>query len=230
MAGHLLSEAFRVTAAARRSKPLHPKGELLSAVLSSDGVTQSTGVPWIDEPGRFDGQARLSRAVGLGSWLPDIPGLALRWQYQGQQCDLLFAGTGLSRAGRFTLTPRWSLLTGPMTTLLPLRSPRGPLLFAVTPSPNSPAGADPQQLARDTVDHPFALRLAYASVGGPWTQFGSLWLTGPYSESRTDPVVRFSPVDSTPVGLQQYEPITRLRRPSYAGARKGFPTGPTVAK
>jgi len=108
-------------------------------------------------------EARFSSAVGLSAALPDIQGLALRWYCQGELCDLLFAGTGLSRAGRFVLTPRRTLLAGPMTTLLPLRSANGPLLFAATPTPDAPPGADPEDLAEQATISPIVLTLAYAT-------------------------------------------------------------------
>jgi len=64
---------------------------------------------------------------------------------------------------------------------------------------------------------------------GEWTPFGRLRLTGPHDAASPDPVVRFAPVEATPVGLQQYELITRLRGQSYAGARAGFSGGAAVA-
>jgi len=227
--GRLLSEAFRVTAAVRGSRPLHPKGGLLTGVLSTDGQSQLTGVPWVDDADEIVCEARLSRAVGLSAALPDIQGLALRWYCQGELCDLLFAGTGLSRAGRFVLTPRRALLAGPMTTLFPLRSANGPLLFAATPTPDAPPGADPEHLAEQATISPIVLTLAHATPTGEWTPFGRLRLTGPHDAASTDPVIRFAPVDATPVGLQQYEFITRLRGQSYAGARAGFSGGAAVA-
>jgi len=42
-------------------------------------------------------------------------------------------------------------------------------------------------------------------------------------------VVRFAPVDATPVGLQQCELMTGLRGQSYGGARAGFSGGAAVA-
>jgi hypothetical protein len=74
-----------------------------------------------------------------------------------------------------------------------------------------------------------ALTLAYATPTGEWRPFGRLRLTGPHDAASPDPVVRFAPVDATPVGLQQCELMTGLRGQSYGGARAGFSGGAAVA-
>ena len=44
--------------------------------------------------------------------------------------DLLFATTGLGRLTRFTLTPARTSGSRPMTTLLPYRTPAGPVVLS----------------------------------------------------------------------------------------------------
>lgn len=202
--GRALGGLARVSASLRGSKPLHPKGMLLSATMNCSGAPEPTGVVWVDEPGQIACQVRISRAVGVPDALPDIPGLALRWEYARQRCDLLFAGTGLGVLSRFVLAPRRSLTDGPLTTLLPLQGPRGPLLFAITPGKPG-------------------LRMSYASPTGPWRQFAELALGAPVRPDDVDPDLRFSPIAATPVGLQQYDVVRRLRVRAYTGAREGFP-------
>jgi len=222
--GRVLQATFRVAAHLRSSKPLHPNGVLLRGWLDCPGTDQPTGVPWVDGTAQSPYVARISRAVGTAAPLPDIPGLALRWQYGGRQCDLLFAGTGLGRANRFVLVPRRSILGGAMTTLFPLSSPRGPLLFAVTPGPGAPQCSSTAELVGVVATRPLTLTLSYAGLGGPWTRFATLVLDGTVDDSNTDPVLRFHPVSATPVGLHQYEVLERLRRGAYVGARAGYPT------
>ena len=202
--GRALGELARVSASLRGSKPLHPKGVLLSATMNCVGAPEPTGVTWVDEPGQIPCQVRVSRAVGVPAALPDISGLALRWEYAEQRCDLLFAGTGLGMVSRFMLVPRRSLVDGPLTTLLPLQGPHGPLLFAIIPGESG-------------------LRMSYASLTGPWRQFAELVLGAPVRPDDVDPDLRFRPIADTPVGLLQYDVVRRLRQRAYTGAREGFP-------
>ena len=93
--GHLLSTVIRGVAAVRPArKPLHPRGTVLRARLHRRGTAPASGVPWLDETGTDDVIVRVSQAIGLPQWLPDIQGLAVRFDPDGVPGDLLFATTG----------------------------------------------------------------------------------------------------------------------------------------
>jgi hypothetical protein len=199
--GVALGLAARATGAARAAaKPLHPTGRLLTGRLHRHGLDEGTGVRLLDEPGDEEVVVRESRSVGLPGWLPDIQGLAIRvTNPDGSPGDLLLASTGWGRLTRFVLTPSLTTYGRPMTTLLPYRTPQGPLLLG----------------ARS--DQPGVVRLACALGSGPWRFFAELTIS---DQSAEDPTVSFDPVLHPVPGLDQYPAVVRLREPAYHFARR----------
>lgn len=197
--GAALSGAARALAVVRRpAKPLHPHGDLVHGTVHRSGSSEPTGVRWLDEPGSDEVVVRLSRAIGLAAPLPDIYGIALRIPVERGHADLLLATTGLGRVTRFVLTPTRSPDGRPLTTLLPYRSPTGPLLLAAQPLGDA------------------IFDLLWARPGGAWASFGRLVLS---DEEGPDPTVSFDPLLNTLPGLENYSWVRRLRQPAYASAR-----------
>ncbi len=197
--GQVLRAATAAMAAVRpASKPLHPRGDVIRGTLTRSGATPATGVPWLDEPGRDSVQARLSRAVGLPRFLPDIHGLALRVPTPTGFGDVLLASTGTGRATRFVLTVAREPGGRPMTTLLPYRAPAGAVLL----------GAHEEAHGR--------WELVVASLRGPWRSFGVLELP----DEGEDASVSFDPVRNTIPGLEVDDWVRRLREPAYRTARR----------
>lgn len=206
LGGAGLAAAARVIAVRPAAKPLHPRGYVVSGELVrwGTGLGAATGVTWLDEVGRDHVMVRLSRAVGLPPALPDIHGLALRVPLGDERHgDLLFATTGTGRWTRFLLAPGRTAQR-PMTTLLPYRTPAGPVLLAIRP------------MAEDSYE------LAYAYGGGRWHRFGELLLSG---SAGRDPTISFDPVRNPLPGLDLYDWVTRLREPAYLTARRMRPGG-----
>jgi hypothetical protein len=199
--GAALAGAVRLLSALRSTpKPLHPQGEVVDAVLRRTGEGPPTGVSWLDEPGRDEVLVRRSRAVGLPDGLPDIHGLALRVPSEtGDLGDLLMATTGTGRLGRFVLSASRSPHARPLTTLLPYRTPVGPVVLAAV------------------ADGDRAYELAFATVGGAWHRFAHLALGTPRG---ADVLVSFDPVRNTVPGLDNYPWVRRLREPAYRSARR----------
>lgn len=201
LAGHALSALTRGVAALRSpsEKPLHPEGEMYAGRLARYGSDSPIGVPWIDQAGEDEVTVRLSRAIGLPGRLPDVHGLALRLRKgQTRYGDLLLATTGWDPVTRHLLLPAWNA-QAPLTSLLPYRSPAGPLVI----------GARPVDVR--------GYRLSWATVGRGWHPLGDLTLEmalPPEDEVSFDPVVNLLP------GLQQYTWVERLREQSYAAARR----------
>jgi hypothetical protein len=197
-AGGLLAAGTGVLGAARRrTKPLHPDGEIRRATITRTGGPTRSGVPWLDEPGRDDALVRESRGIGLPAAWPDIHGLAVRID-SASGGDLLFANTGLGRLTRFLLTPARTSTSRPLTTLLPYRSPRGALVLAAVP------------------DSPRTFELHWAGPVGPWHRFGRLELGEALGD---DTSISFDPVLHVVPGLSQYGWVKRLREPAYWTAR-----------
>lgn len=197
--GWALATAIAGIATARpASKPLHPRGQTWEAVLTRHGAGgEPTGVVWLDEPGSEAATVRVSAAIGFPSALPDIHGLAIRLQRPEGVADILLATTGTAPGLRHVLRFTRSATTTTHTTLLPYRSPAGPLLLAATPTSEQ------------------RFDVAYAIGAGTWRSFGGLELIRSVHEE-----VSYDPLLNPPPGLENYAWVTRLRAPAYRTARR----------
>lgn len=198
--GAILAAATAAIDAVRSAeKPLHPRGAVWEAVLERTGhAGPPSGVAWIDEPGTDRALARVSTAIGLPQGWPDFQGLALRVDVSNGWADLLLASTGTGRISRFVLRPALSPQGPAYTTLLPYRSPRGPLLLS----------------ARATGETSYAL--SWATAQGSWRAFAQVRL-----EQETDRRISFEPIRFPPPGLDSYRWAARLREPAYRTAQQG---------
>lgn len=199
LAGRALSTVTGRLADVRPAdKPLHPVGTTFAGQLLRHGSDEPIGVPWLDQAGEEEVLVRTSRAIGLPGALPDIRGLALRLRKgQKRYADVLFATTGWDPLTRHLLMP--ALREGqPLTTLLPYRSPIGPIVLG----------------ARPTGAHSFELH--WAPLGRRWRVFGEITIELELTEKDN---VSFDPVLNPLPGLQQYLWVERLRERSYATAR-----------
>lgn len=187
-------------------RPLHPRGVVRRGTLLVDDAG-APGARELGAPLVVPAVARVSRAAGLPAPLPDVFGVAVRWQLGGQTHDLLLSGTGLGRLSRFVLVPRTRPLAGPHGTLMPFLDADGrPLLVAAVPSPGAPrdGGVD--------------LVLLSARPGGRWYRLGRLVCPARPGD-RDDPGLRFDPVLHVPGDLRVPGWAARLRLPSYRRAR-----------
>lgn len=197
--GSVLAGATQALAALRpATKPLHPAGEILTGRIHRHGSDPLAGVPWLDEPGEDEVLVRRSRAIGLPAALPDIHGLAIRVRTDDGDADLLLASTGWGRLTRFVLTVSRDPAGRPLTTLLPYRTPGGPVLIGARAM------------------GPDSYTLTWAVHGGPWQTFGVLILS---RRPAGEPDISFDPVRHQLAGLEQYPAVVRLREPAYHRAR-----------
>jgi hypothetical protein len=197
--------------------PLHRKGSVFDAVLRRNGTAHPCGSAWLDLPGEDQGVARLSRAVGLPSGVPDILGLALRFgDPGGPRHDLLLASTGLGPVTRFMLQPRQDPLDTTYSCLLPYAGPGGPLVLAAAPA------VTPRRKAEGSPGAARGRRLTFhmlvAALRGRWQEFGRLELTV-RAGGEPDPPLRFDPILNPLPDLGWYPALVRLREPAYAAAR-----------
>lgn len=205
LGGRALGVAFgAVTSLRSADKPLHPVGSVVTGTLRRVGGSRRSGVAWLDEPGEDEVLVRLSRSVGLPAPSPDIFGLAVR--VPGADAgddygDLLFSGSGTGPLSRFVFLPGRSIATSPQGTVLPYRTPAGPVVLLATPRDAS------------TFD------LSWAVGRGAWTRFATLEL-GTGAPAAPDTSISFDPVRNTVPGLEIYPWVRRLREPSYRSARR----------
>ncbi|HWJ12048.1 MAG TPA: hypothetical protein VNS46_21880 [Nocardioides sp.] len=200
LAGRALSAATSGIAALRPAdKPLHPEGQTWTGRLVRVGNDDPVGVAWLDQPGEDEVLVRASRAIGLPGGLPDFAGLAVRVpDGRSRFGDVLLASTGWNPVARHLLVPR-RRPDRPLTTLLPYRTPSGPIVI----------GARPVDVR--------GYELSWALVGRAWHPLGELTLQRPLPEE-TDP--SFDPVLNPLPGLEQYSWVVHLREYSYAAARR----------
>lgn len=189
-------------------RPLHPRGVVRRGTLVLDD-SDAPGARDLGAPYVTPVLVRVSRSVGLPAPLPDVLGVALRWQRDGRPQDLLLSSTGLGRVSRFLLVPRRHPLSGPHGTLMPFLDRDGhAVLVAAVPMPETPADG--------SVD----LILLSARPGGPWERCGRL-VCPARPDDADDPGLRFDPVLHVPGDLRVPAWAARLRRPSYRRARAG---------
>ena len=174
----------------------------MRGTLHRFGAAARTGAPWLDRTGDDRVLVRQSRAVGMPAPVPDIFGLALRVPTEDDRHgDLLFASTGLGRLTRYTLTPARSPDGRPLTTLLPYRTPAGPVLLSA--------------VFRDET----RVALAWAVGSGDWHPFAELVLHRDATDQE-DVRLSFDPVRRVLPGLETYDWVRRLREPAYTTARR----------
>jgi hypothetical protein len=222
LTGAVLGGLSGAAALARGEKPLHPRGQVLDAVVRRTGTSERFGAVWLDEPGEDRGLGRLSRSIGLPAALPDVLGLALTFQTaDGKRHDLLLATTGLTVLTRFVLIPRRDPIGSGYTCLLPYVADRGSVVLGATPMGARSAGRGGDRDRRTAVELSF--RLLVAPPWGTWRQFATLDLTA-RPDREADPPLRFDPVLNPLPGLRWSPFLARLREPAYAAARRHAPT------
>lgn len=212
---------FAALAHARGGRPLHPQGVLLEGALTRFGHGPPSGVSWVDSAGEDFVQARLSRSAGLPPSLPDILGLALRCPADGRRVDVLMASTGLGTISRWVPTLQRQLTGATLSTIIPLRGTRGPVLLGAILSHDQELGADLQGLARATPACPLTVTMLHARPRGRWHTFGHAALHNPATGAHpVDTGFRFDAVRNTPPGSTVDGWARTLREPSYAVARR----------
>lgn len=220
LVGRALGAGFATLAAVRRPHPIHPHGVLLRGTLRRTGSALQTGIRWIDEadPEPVRVLARASRSAGVPPPLPDVIGLAVRFEGGSGTADLELASTGSGLLSRWWLLVHRSPSRAHLGSLLPYRSPSGPVLLAARTASPTDLPMTPAALADRLETQPWRLRLHVARPRGTWHPFAELELErepGPL-----DPLLRFDAGRHPLPGARQYEWVRRLRQPAYDRVRR----------
>lgn len=226
-AGGAFAGMFRLLKLARPDRPIHPDGVGLAGDLARTGSPgEPSGLDWLDQPGTDTVEARFSRSAGLPQNLPDILGLALRVTPPGGHApggpaagfagpgpaDVLFASTGWRLPCRFLLQPRLDVAGATLTTLMPYRGRKGPVLLGLRTEHLPDASLASGE---------WILGLYWARPTGQWHECGELRLRAA-PEPRDTPL-RFDPLANQPPGTQTYAWARRLRERSYLAAQQPAP-------
>lgn len=216
-AGSGFAAVFKALKTLRPNRPIHPVGVALTGTVQRHGRSAASGIGWIDSAGTNQVRARMSRSVGTPPGWPDIIGLALRITTETGPADVLLASTPLAWPGRLLLIPR-RRASGNLTSLMPYRGGKGPVLLAArTEAPGPPLPAAPDGFRRALQSGTWTLGLYSARPMGRWTRFGTLTLA--LDPDEADTATRFDPLAHTLPGAGNYRWASRLREPSYAAAR-----------
>lgn len=214
MAGRALTGVFRTILLVRRPRPIHPHGVDLEGEVSWLGGSQS-GIRWIDDPPAepVPVRARASRSIGFPAPLPDIVGLAMRFEAEGRVADLELASTGSGVPGRYGLLLHRSPSRAHLNTLLPYLGDRGPVLLAArTIAPKDLPAALPALATRLQHDA-WRLRLYAATPRGLWHPFADVVLRA--TPGRGDSPLRFDAGRRLLPGARLPGWIQAVRQPSY---------------
>ena len=194
---------FGALSAVRRKRIFHPRGDGFEAEIEVDRpLHRYDGIPLLSDRATYGGVARLSRAVGLPSSLPDLLGLAFRIEIAGGPQDLLLISSARSPVLRHLLLPtRAGFGANTYSSILPYRIDDEIRLF----------GAEPRG--------PLEYELQIAPLRGQWERFGRLRLRAALDGDRTENL-RLNPWNTLP-GVEPVGPLNGLRRSSYAGSQAG---------
>ena len=155
-------------------------------------------------------------ANGDGHFTTDGPGHAV-----------LLATTGIGFPSRFALVLRRSATGATFGSLLPYRSPRGPVLICARSVPTRVLPAELGALRQALLDEPWRIRLYHAAPRGMWRPFAELLLRP--SDEADSAELRFDPVGHPLPGSTTYPWVRRLREPSYRVAQSARRDGSGTA-
>jgi hypothetical protein len=196
-------------------RALHPKGIGFEA-LSTPAARGA--LPGFEDEARAI--VRFSRAVGLPEWLPDPYGLGIRLldvHGTGHHQDLLLTSSSPRPVARHLPLPAWHLGGRPLTTLTRYRFEGSPLMIAA--QARGPAVSRLEDLGPASGEG-LEINLSYASpVESEWHPLATLSLGGRLAPE-ADEVLDLDPWH-TGGGLEPIGFLNQLRKPAYAGSRRG---------
>ncbi|KSU52065.1 hypothetical protein [Microbacterium enclense] len=213
-AGSALARAFTVAQRLRNPRPIHSRGVVLGGEMRWLQGARPAGLAFVDDaPTRpVPVVARLSRSIGLPAPLPDVIGLAVRFEVAGRPADIEFASTGWNVPLRFTLLAHRRAERARLGILLPYRGDRGPVLLIARTRSGQPPATDPRELpTRDTA--PWVLTLGHATAWGPWHPFAELEVR--LDPDQADEGLRFDAIRHPVPGARTYAWVRAARQPSY---------------
>ncbi|MCU1405045.1 MAG: hypothetical protein JWQ43_1348 [Glaciihabitans sp.] len=205
--GRVSAAVFAAIRVVRHPRPIHPGGTIFTGHVEwVNPGHRPSGVEWIDNPpisGRQAVTARLSRSVGLPSPLPDVIGLAFKFETERGVADLLLASSWLGLPGRFLLRPARSI-DGVLGSLMPYRGDAGPVVLSAR--------------THNRDNRSWDIDLFHATASSTWSRFAVVTLATDGLDDRED--LRFDPIVNPLPGAATYDWTRRVRERSYRTARR----------
>lgn len=210
---------FRSLSSLRRKRIFHPHGVAFRVRVQAHPSTPVSARPLFEGDGARDGVVRLSRGAGLPEPLPDILGVALKFDRQGSlpEQDLLLASSGEGPVLQNLLIPARRFGSRPFSTVLFYRSPGGLVLFGAFASGRDASLSLAEIFERTELD--LTLLLATASPFGSWRPFATAALTERLADTEAENL-RFDPAN-TANELEPAGALNRLRAPVYEASQEG---------
>lgn len=211
--GIFLRAGIGVVLIVRRPRPIHSRGAVLDGWVRLRPPLLAAGPGGEGSTHAIRVVARLSRSIGLPDGLPDVYGLAVRGVVDGRTVDLQLSATGVGVPGRFLLAPHLTPDRANYSSILPVRTKSGPMLFCARTLQSPRLPADLPGIRRAVRREPWRLGLYAATPRGRWHPIGEIVLDAPRPED--DPTLRFD-VDRHPIpGTEPYGWVAALRQPAY---------------
>ncbi|MDQ1635591.1 MAG: hypothetical protein QOJ32_2400 [Frankiaceae bacterium] len=216
-----VADALGALARLRSGPAVHAVGTSYAAtleVIGAEASARALGLPFVDEPGQYSATVRLSRAAGLPAPAPDVLGLAIRVDPDGQAeppQDLLLDSCWPGPVGRHLIRPARAVDSGWYGSLLAYRAGDAVIHLAARGE-----GAQHGPLNHDSATG-CRFRLLYATPRAQeWTEWATLTVQHPVER----PELRFSPANDGR-GIRLRVDWLRFRIPSYRTSQEQGPGG-----
>ncbi|MGY1671652.1 hypothetical protein [Geodermatophilus sp. SYSU D00710] len=184
------ASALALGTALRGARVFHPRGEAFTATVEADGGG-AWGARLLDEAGRHDVVVRRSRGAGLPEPLPDVVGLAVRFDGLGRAggpLDVLVNTAGGPPGLRHLFLP--APMGRTFSSVLPYRTGSGRLVLLGARDDGTGTGWE----------------LLAATLTGGWARWGHL-TPGPAVSGDRAEHLRFAPT----LGADDLQPVALFR-------------------
>ena len=214
---------FYAASRLRGRRIFHPRGVCFRAELSVDPSPDGpgAGTELLSRAATYTAIARISRGGGLPEPLPDVLGLAFRVEDPygpGSRQDFLLATGGHQPVARNVLLPgAQGYAAATYSSLFPHRLGRELRLIGASPAPRR-TGVRTFESLREAAPE-LRFRICAATAAGPWQQFATLSLGAELPATECERL-ELDPWN-TGGGIRPVGPLMGLRRPAYAGSRRG---------
>jgi hypothetical protein len=218
--GRPVAGVFGVVARLRSGPAIHAVGTSYRGTVTVAGGLD-LGLPLFDEPSEYQVLVRLSRSVGLPQPLPDVHGMAIRFDADPPQ-DLLLDSNGAGPVTRHLIRFGRSVVAGSYGTLIAYRA-GSRLVHIGAFADGARSGQPPEKQSSQPLSHGEAQGARFRlAVAEPFGRRWRTWATLHVAEPVERPDLRFSPA-SDGLGVSMRAGWMAGRRSSYRRSQQYGP-------